>query len=183
VPVTCIPAIRSAVLPVVIVVLPSVIEKERDTIVPNPQFPVSVMVALVDVRGTRLFSISVIAVADSWQSVNPTVLANDIWQRSSEFAALAKFAPKSVPAVVVIDAVDSAGIDCKEIQLLKINVIVVTAAVLNNGILFKLIHPITNSFILVTDDVLNNGKSTNELHVLNIRDILVTDSVLNNGTD
>ena len=109
-PVTCIPATRLDVSPVVIVVLPSVIVNERDIIVPNPQLPVRIIVALVDVRGARLVSISVIAVADSWQLENPTKRANAIWQRSSELQ-LNAITSKSVPDDIVIPAVDSAGID------------------------------------------------------------------------
>jgi hypothetical protein len=69
---------------------------------------------VVELRSTRFVNISFSAVADSWQFTNPTVRANTIWQRSSEFALFAKFTPKSVPDVVVIDVVDSAGIDCRE---------------------------------------------------------------------
>jgi hypothetical protein len=71
---------------------------------------------VVALLSTKLLNISTIASRDSWQFKKDTVLANTIWHRLSEFAPDAKVVVKSEPELVVIDAVDNAGIEFRDVQ-------------------------------------------------------------------
>jgi hypothetical protein len=74
------------------------------------------MVIVADVvaeRLTKLLNISTSASRESWQFEIDTVLANTICILFKEFDDIAKL-PKSEPDVVVIDAVDNAGIEFKD---------------------------------------------------------------------
>jgi hypothetical protein len=75
----------------------------------TPQFPVMVIVA--ETTTAKLLKISTIASRESWQLLNETVLWNTIWQRLRELQFNAKFVKS-----VVIDAVESAGIELSEKQ-------------------------------------------------------------------
>jgi hypothetical protein len=171
-----------------------------------PQLLVIVMVAeVVALRSTRFVKISTNASTPSWQFAKPTVRANTIWQRSRELELIAKLAPKSVPAPVVMDAVERAGNACKDLQLASMEFMFVTNAVfirgklckdvhekkafvkrlsngvLNDGIALRLKHSPAKDPMFVTDCVLNNGISRSDEHPPNIELMSLTIDVLNNG--
>ena len=99
-----------------------------------PQLLVIVIVAeVVALLSTKLVKISTNAVTPSWQLAKPTVRANTIWQRSRELQVAANPDPKSVPTLVVIPTVESAGTDCRDIQVPNIFDMFVTDVVTNNG--------------------------------------------------
>jgi hypothetical protein len=118
----------------------------------TPQLPVMVIVA--ETTTAKLLKISTIASRESWQFRNVTVLENDIWQRLMELELFAKFVKS-----VVIDAVESAGIELRDWQVLN------------------------KAAIFVTLAVLNKGTDCRELQLLNILLIFVTLAVLNKGID
>jgi len=111
------------------------------------------MVIVAETTTAKLLKISTIASRESWQFANETVLWNTIWQRLRELEPFAKVAPKSD----VIAAVESAGIELSDWQLLNILSIVVTLAVLNNGTDWRDGQALSIFCIFATFAVLNKG--------------------------
>jgi hypothetical protein len=112
-----------------IVVLPFVIVAVLVIGVPNPQFPVKVISADVVGLGAKFVNISSIAVFESWQFWNETVLWKTIWQRLRELELFANNAPKSE----VIATVESAGIELSDRQSKNNPAKLVTLEVFNSG--------------------------------------------------
>ena len=91
------------------------------------------MVIVSETTTAKLLKISTIASRESWQFANETVLWKTIWQRFRELEFNAKFVKSDV-----IAAVESAGIELSEKQVLNIALIFVTLAVLNKGTVCRL---------------------------------------------
>lgn len=138
--------------------------------------------AVVPVRSTKLLNTSTKASRESWQLDIFTVRANTISIRESENELFAKFV-KSEPELVVIDAVDNAGIDVNDLQKLKILDMFVTLEVSNNGTNCKETQSLNIANIVVTLEVSNNGTDCKDKQLINIVAIFVTIAVFNNGTD
>jgi hypothetical protein len=149
-----------------------------------PQLFVIVIVAdVVSERSTKFVKISTSSGAPSWQLAKPTVLANTIWQRSRELLFTEKLAPKSVPEVVVMLAVERAGMECKDGQFDNIVLILVADAVLNSGIDCRLSQDANIDDNVDNDDVkLNNGTVINDLQFEKVRLAVTTEEKSNNGT-
>jgi Flp pilus assembly secretin CpaC len=95
----------------------------------------------------------------------------------------AKLAPKSEPAVVVMDAVERAGMECKDGQFDNIVLIIVADAVLNSGIDCRLSQDANIDVNDDNDDVkLNNGTVINDLQFEKARLALLTKEKSNKGT-
>ena len=147
-----------------------------------PQLLVIVMVALVvAVRSTRLVKISTNASTPSWQLEKPTVRAKIISQRSRELLLIAKLTPKSVPAPVVMDAVERAGNACRDLQLANMEFMFVTNAVFISGRLLKDVHEKKAFNKLLSNGVLNDGIVLKFTHAPAKDPMFVTDCVSNNG--
>jgi hypothetical protein len=155
-----------------------VVVERAVTDVPRPTL-FDIVIVWDEVTVGRLVKISSSSVLPSLQpateKVNLKSFASMRDRELQEAKALLKRAESEHPVTV------RAGIDCREVQLLKAPAISVIAEVLNDGMLIKEGHPLNILFQFVTAAVLNKGTVIMLRQPLNMLLIVVTAAVLNMG--